>query len=769
MMSSTRTDSLLEGLTEPQVQAVTHADGPLLVLAGPGSGKTRVITRRAAHLVLRTGIPPWHVLCITFTNKAAGEMRDRVAQLVTERQARAMTLCTFHSLCARLLRQYADRLDLPPGYSIYDSADQQRLIKNALSDLEINPKNFPPSAMLSSISNAKNELIGVERFQTNASNFYDRTVAKVYAKYQAMLERNHALDFDDLLFKTVLLMQKDAEALAELRQRFQYVMIDEYQDTNHAQFLIANALAAEHKNICATGDPDQSIYGWRGANISNILDFESHYPDAVTVRLEQNYRSTKKILAAADALIRQNAARKHKELFTFNDDGEPVQAVQCNDERHEAAWVTQQFQKLHDEQGVAWSDMAVFYRINSLSRVMEDTLRNAGVPYQIARGTAFYDRKEIKDAVAYLRVIANPADEVNLYRVINTPARGISDKTVKVMQAYTLAHNTPVEQLLDNPALLGAINARAQNAVARFGKMVRDWQAQLIPPASTQATLRGLVESVLRDSGLETYYSNDKSDPDGERIANLGELVTSAQQFEEEFVFENEVEATPGNRHTPDLNERLLAFLERIALVADVDGVDNSQGSVTLMTLHAAKGLEYPAVAMIGVEDGLLPHDRANHDANELEEERRLCFVGITRAMRTLLLTHARYRTIFGQTMPTIPSRFLKELPRRGGVVAFVDADEEDELFDDGYDPSVNTQRTLAKKQAGQYPPGTLVRHPQFGLGRIVTVNPMGAHTRAKIKFNTAGPKTLILQYARLERVGAAGDQVSDEADDLPF
>ncbi len=766
MMSSTRTDSLLEGLTEPQAQAVTHADGPLLVLAGPGSGKTRVITRRAAHLVLRTGIPPWNVLCITFTNKAAGEMRDRVAQLVSERQARAMTLCTFHALCARLLRQYAERLGLPPGYSIYDTADQQRLIKEALSDLEINAKNFPPSAMLAAISNAKNELVGVEQFHANASNFYDRTVAKVYVKYQAMLERNHALDFDDLLFKTVLLMQKDSQALAELRERYQYVMIDEYQDTNHAQFMIANALAAEHKNICATGDPDQSIYGWRGANIRNILEFESHYPNAVTVRLEQNYRSTKKILAAADALIRHNSARKHKDLFTFNDDGEPVQVVQCNDERHEAAWVTQQFQKLHDEQGLPWSDMAVFYRINSLSRVMEDTLRNAGVPYQIARGTAFYDRKEIKDAVAYLRVIANPADEVNLQRIINTPARGISDKTVKAMQAFALANHTPFDQLLDHPALVTALNARAEASVARFGKMVRNWQAELTPPASQETTLRGLVETVLRDSGLETYYGNDKSDPDGERLANLGELVTSAQQFEEEFVFENEVE---GDGHTPDLQERLFAFLERIALVADVDGVDNSQGSVTLMTLHAAKGLEYPAVAMIGVEDGLLPHDRANKDANELEEERRLCFVGITRAEKSLFLSHARYRTVFGQTQPTIPSRFFKELPRQGGVIAFVDADEEDALFGDDYDPAVNTQRTLAKKQAGQYPPGTLVRHPQFGLGRIVTVNPMGAHTRAKINFNTTGPKTLILQYARLERVGPAGGDAIDDAGDLPF
>ncbi len=750
MSQPAKIDPLLEGLTEPQVQAVTHTDGPLLVLAGPGSGKTRVITRRAAHLVLRSGIPPWNVLCITFTNKAAGEMRDRMGQLLSERQARAMTLATFHALCARLLRQYADRMDLPPGYSIYDTADQKRLMTECLKDLEINSKNFPPSAMLSSISNAKNELMGPDEFAQLASDFYKRTVAKVYTKYQQMLTRHNALDFDDLLMKTVHLMGSDKDALAELRERYQYLMIDEYQDTNHAQFMIANALAAQHTNICATGDPDQSIYGWRGANIRNILEFETHYPNALTVRLEQNYRSTKRILAAADALIQKNRARKHKALFTLNDEGEPVRVVECNDERHEAAWLTQQYQTLHDDQGIAWSDMAIFYRINSLSRVIEDTLRNAGVPYQIARGTAFYDRKEIKDAVSYLRAIANPTDEINLYRIINTPARGISTTTIKAMQAYTLAHNTPVDHLLENPAMVTAMNARADVAVARFGKLLWAWRDRLNDHTADALSLRGFVELVLRESGLETYYRNDKSDPDSERLANLGELVTSAQQFEEEYVFEQEVE---GDGHTPGLAERLLAFLERIALVADVDSVDNSQGSVTLMTLHAAKGLEYPVVGMIGVEDGLLPHDRANSDPNELEEERRLCFVGITRAERLLYMTHARYRTVFGQTQPTIPSRFFKEMPR-GEVLEFIEADEGPGLFEgDDYDPEHNTQRTLARKQAGLYPTGTLVRHPQFGLGRVVTVQPMGAHTRARIAFNTAGTKTLILQYARLERV----------------
>ncbi len=746
-------DPLLDGLTAPQCEAVTHVDGPLLVIAGPGSGKTRVITRRVAHLVTRVGIPPWQVLAITFTNKAAGEMHQRTAELVTERQARSLTVCTFHSLCARLLRQYAERLGLPPGYSIYDTSDQKRAVKQALTDLEINTKNFPPGGILSSISNSKNELIDAEAYEKLAGDFYSRTVAKVYTKYAQILARNHALDFDDLLLKVVQLLREHPDVLKQLQDRYQYVMIDEYQDTNHAQFMIANALAARHKNFCATGDPDQSIYGWRGANIKNILDFEAHYPDSKVVRLEQNYRSTKCILALADGLIKNNSRRKHKDLWTDNAQGDPVQAVTCTDERHEAHWIVDTFRKLHDEKEVAWGQMAVFYRINSLSRVIEDALRDAGVPYQIARGTAFYERAEIKHAVAYLRCVVNSADEVSLLRIINTPTRGISDKTVKAMQVYCLANNVPADALLGDPLKLSAVNTRAQTALAKFGKTLDTWrqaagfgedEPTLVDDPVASTTLRGFVEDVLRQSGLEDFCRNDKSDPDHERLANLGELVSSAQQFETDFELELELD---GGDHTPSLSEKLLAFLERISLVSDVDAVDPDQGAVTLMTLHAAKGLEYPVVAMVGVEDGLLPHERANADQQELEEERRLCFVGVTRAMRQLYLTHARYRTVFGMSNATIPSRFFNEMPE--DCLEEIDATEDDtqELADS------LTQRSLAGREAGLYPPGTLVRHPQFGLGRIVTIHPTGSHTRARIAFNTAGTKTLILQYARLERV----------------
>jgi len=768
-------DELLAGLTPPQQEAAVHIDGPLLVLAGPGSGKTRVITRRIAHLVQRVGIAPWNVLAITFTNKAAAEMRERVAGLLTDRQAKAVTISTFHSLCARLLRQYADKLGLAPGYSIYDTADQKRAMKQALEDLEINAKNFPPATVLAAISNAKNELIGPEQFATNAANFYDRTVAKAYARYSEILTKNNALDFDDLLLKTVQLMRHHPDALAELRGRFQYVLIDEYQDTNHAQFMIANTLAAEHKNIMATGDPDQSIYGWRGANIRNILEFEDHYPDPTVIRLEQNYRSTRTILQTADALIRNNRGRKHKELWTDNGDGEPVQLVTCYDERGEARWVSDTFRELHDHKGVPWGHMAVFYRVNSLSRVMEEALRDAGVPYQIARGTAFYDRKEIKDAVAYLRAIANPADEVNLLRIINTPARGISDKTVKQMQAYALAENTAMDAVLANPLVLTNVNTRAQNAIAKFDKTLQGWKDTVENDGQSsgaeRTSLRYFVERMLRESGLEDHYRKDKSDPDGDRIENLGELVSAAQQFEQEMIVDIQADSD-GRESDAPLQDKLLAFLERIALIADIDGLASSdQGQVTLMTLHAAKGLEFPAVAMIGFEDGLLPHSRANTDENELEEERRLAFVGITRAMQHLYLTHARSRTIFGQTQSTMKSRFLDELPEH--AVEHVEPDD-DGFGDSGGDPFAGRElRSSAAKQASLYPKGTKVRHPQFGLGTVLDVQAMGSITRASVRFNTHGRKTLILQYANLERISDAPDTDPsfefDVDDDIPI
>lgn len=766
---------LTAGLTEPQAEAVAHVDGPLLVIAGPGSGKTRVITRRVAYLVRACGVPPWHVLAITFTNKAAGEMRERVAALLTEKQARAATVSTFHALCARLIRQHAERVGLAPGYSIYDTGDQKAAIKTALSELEVNPKNFAPASMLASISNAKNELLTPAAFQATANDFYKRTVAKVYTKYQQILQRNSAVDFDDLLMKTVELCANHPDVLAELQDRFRYILVDEYQDTNRAQFKIADFLAKSHHNLMVTGDPDQSIYGWRGANIANILDFEDSYPEAKTIALEQNYRSTKTILAAADALIANNERRKKKKLFTENEDGEPVQVVKTYDQDQEAQFLAETFKKHHDA-GTPWSDMAIFYRINSLSRSLEDAFRDGAIPYQIARGTAFYDRKEVKDALGFLRSIANPADEVTLFRIINTPARGISAATVKAIQAHTLASGRPVNEALADPQKVSALNNRAQVAVAKFHAMLEAWRQKaglvatpgegLLVPAtdadpSAQGSLADLVRDVIDRSGLDAFYRNDKSDPDQERLANLGELVTSVTEFEEQMELDRLEDDPDGD--LPGLGEKLLGYLERVALVADADALDATDGSVTFMTLHAAKGLEFPVVGMIAFEDGLLPHQRAAEDESEMEEERRLAFVGITRAEKHLHLTHTKYRTVFGRTNPTIPSRFLDELPH--------DAVEHRDIADDALDGEWSggrsggwsgggfgqrrgqAQRARASREAEAWPPGTEVRHPQFGRGRIRQVDSVGAHTRASVEFQTHGLKTMILEYARLERV----------------
>ncbi len=748
--------ALLDGLTEPQREAVSYVDGPLLVLAGPGSGKTRVITRRVAYLVREVGIAPWQVLAITFTNKAAGEMQARVAELVSQRQARALTLCTFHSLCARLLRQHAQLLGFPPGFSIYDSDDQKRAVKQALEDLEISASNFSPANVLSSISKAKNELVDADAYRQSADNFYSKTVAKVYAKYTDILHRNAAMDFDDLLLYLVQLFRGHPQTLRELQDRYQYVLIDEYQDTNHAQFLIAAALAQRHQNLCATGDPDQSIYGWRGANIRNILEFEQQFPGAKVVRLEQNYRSTGHILAAADALIRHNTARKHKELFTEAGDGARVRCVTCFDERDEAESAVEFMQKVHDEQNIAWSGMAVFYRMNSLSRVMEDALRNAGIPYQIARGTAFYERAEIRNVVAYLRAIVNPADEVALLRIINMPTRGIGDRSIEAVQAFAIANHMTFDQVITDPRRVTSLSTRAQNTIAAFAAMLRKWRQTAGFEGDTpqlpqdQPGLRLFVEDVIRQSGLHDAYLNDKSDPDQERLANLGEFVTFTQQFEDDLEFNREDD--DADQPLP-LRDKLLAMLEQISLVSDVDNVNSDSGAVTLMTLHAAKGLEFPVVTILGLEDGLLPHQRAGESArpgDALEEERRLCFVGITRAMRYLTLSHAIQRTIFGRTMSAIASPFLRELPEEHleQISHSADDDEDDHVLGESL-----LQRRQARGLASEYPIGCYVRHNEFGLGVVESISAEGAHTRCRVRFLQVGRKTLILQYARLERV----------------
>jgi DNA helicase-2/ATP-dependent DNA helicase PcrA len=749
---------LLEGLTEAQRQAVTTTEGPLLVMAAAGSGKTRVITRRVAYLIRHIGIAPWQVLAITFTNKAAGEMRQRLAGLLTPRQAQAVTVCTFHALCARLMRHYADRIGLRTDYSIYDAGDQKRAIKQVMKDLNISTDHFKPDAVHAAISNAKNELVDADAYAASAGDFYTRNVAKVYHAYSEQLHKNNALDFDDLLLETARLLKTDEATRLELQDRFAYLLIDEYQDTNHAQFIIAHVLAARHRNICVVGDPDQSIYGWRGANIRNILEFEKQYPDAQVVALGQNWRSTPQILRAADGLIRHNRQRRHKPLFTDNQDGHAIRLIQTSDEEHEAQVVADFLREMRETHQLNWSDFAIFYRTNALSRVIEDQLLRSAIPYQVARGTAFYQRQEVRDAIAYLKYTMNEADEVALLRIINTPTRGIGNTSIERLQAHAAATGATLEQTLRNPSALDSLTPRTAAAIRRFTGTVDQWRQKINEADQTLAFVPGVrdvMEMIIRDSTLEAFYKKQ----DEEKLANLLELITAAARFDEEY---GEADA--------DLPRRLLDYLESVSLVADVDAVDNESGAVTLMTLHAAKGLEFSAVAMIGLEEGLLPHTRSLDDPAQMEEERRLCFVGITRAQRYLLITHARYRAMRGYRERAIPSSFLRELPRdefdcqdlSGYGDPFEEAGSVGSRSPSRSDSSATAfpvaetrpvTPAAPRKRGGALPAGSIVRHPQFGLGTVERVDGAGPSARARVRFNTVGTKTLILEYARLERV----------------
>jgi DNA helicase-2/ATP-dependent DNA helicase PcrA len=738
-------EQLLDDLTPPQRQAVTHVDGPLLIVAGAGSGKTRVITRRVAYLVGQ-GIPANSILAITFTNKAAGEMKQRISSLL-DRPLRDFgrleqpwpTICTFHSLCLRVLRHYAARIGLPPNFSIYDSADQTKLIKEAIKTLEISTTNFSPSTVHATISNAKNQLVPAAAFAQNAGDFYQRTVARIFTKYQQLLQQNNALDFDDLMLRTAHAFRDHPDILRELQDRFQYLLIDEYQDTNHAQYVIAHALALRHQNICVVGDPDQSIYAWRGADIKNILEFERDYPKATVVRLEQNYRSSQRILHIASALISRNTQRKEKGLWTENAKGEPALLLVCQDEHDEADQVMKQLRDLHDQHGYSWNQMAVFYRMNSLSRVMEDALRRANIPYQIARGVEFYNRKEIKDVLAYLRVVANPNDEVSLTRIVNVPTRGLGDTSIKQMSAYATGNGISLFDAMRQADQIAGLSPRAVKSARLFTDMILSWQALAADRAVANdiftdgpGPVQKVMESVVNQSGLEAYLRKEGGE-EQEELANVGELISSAAEYDK------------GN---PEGS--LQEYLAIVSLVSDVDHMKGGGGAVTLMTLHAAKGLEFPVVAMIGLEEGVLPHSRAANNMYELEEERRLCFVGITRAQERLILSKAAYRTIRGLRERTIGSPFLNEMP----VDEFTAIDRTglSDLSERG-DYRDRTQ-SEPRGMAGQFRRGQLVRHPTFGIGKIAEVSDMGQHTRAVIEFNTGGRKTLILQYARLEAVG---------------
>jgi DNA helicase-2/ATP-dependent DNA helicase PcrA len=792
-------NALLEDLTQPQKDAVLCTEGPLLVLAAAGSGKTRVITRRIAYLI-SCGVPAWQILALTFTNKAAGEMRERVHKLLGDRvPSRGLTITTFHSLCARLLRRYAEAAGLKPDFSIYDSADQSALCKKVIEGLQLSTSNFPPRSVLSAISNAKNDLKDAQAFAAEAFDFSSKIIAKIYAGYTKALRAANAVDFDDLLLLTAKVLKDDAAARAECQRRWQYLLVDEYQDTNHAQFLIASLIAGEGApggqgpNICVVGDGDQAIYGWRGADISNILDFEEHYPKAPTITLGENFRSTAPILKLADTLIRNNKRRKHKDLFTSRKGGERPEAVLTRDEHHEAALVVDWFKARHEEGeggGVAWRDMAVFYRTNSLSRVMEEALRSAAIPYTIARGTAFYEREEIKNVLAYLRVVANGADGVSVGRIINTPTRGISDKTVDAADAFAARHGGSLLEALRQADQLPGLNPRAVASITKFIEMLDGWTGGgkfLYAGSDHGLSLAELVDRIIKESGLEAMYkkqaATSQTETDAERLDNLAEMVSSAREFEMEYdpAADPAAEpnpqsgsavavatAIPNPQSPPRMLMLLRAYLESVALVADADAVDPAQGSITLMTLHAAKGLEFRAVAMIGMEEGLLPHSRAFESEADLEEERRLCFVGITRAMERLVLTSAKYRTIRGLQERTIPSRFLGEMPHDVLHVSdqsdtLADLGEEwggsgsrEDKFDiPGQHRTLGAPRrhsTPAPGSAGEFPVGSQVRHPQFGIGTIKAIQP-GANARATIQFRDVGTKTLVLEYARLTRV----------------
>ncbi|MFO0962762.1 MAG: UvrD-helicase domain-containing protein [Phycisphaerales bacterium] len=728
-------ESLLEGLTADQAAAVAHVDGPLLVIAGPGSGKTRVITRRIAFLVA-SGVPAWNILALTFTNKAAGEMKARVqAMLPADLPGRrGLVVSTFHAFCAMFLRRHAAECGVDPEFVIYDTDDQRAAAKSAIAECGLDSTNFTPAAVLGRISALKNQLLDSQAAAEAAGDYSTRQVAKAYAAYERVLARHRALDFDDLLMRTAQALERNLELRAQSAQRYRYLLIDEYQDTNRAQFAIARWIAGEHRNICVVGDPDQSIYRWRGADIRNILEFEESFGGARTVALGENFRSTGHIVAAADGLIRHNRRRRAKPLYTSLPEGERVRVLRCGDEHAEADEVSRAVVEAQGR-GVPWRSMAVLYRMNALSRVVEDALRRRQVPYRIVRGTAFFERKEVKDLLAYLRLVSNPADDVACARIVNVPPRGIGDSSVERIERLALVRKVPLLAALSGAREAG-VAERSAKRVDEFAQLVARWRALL--DGRGAETLAAFVEMVLEESGLRDFDDGAEGDDLDQRRANLDEVVSAAGDLE-----------LPADA-PPTLRAALQAFLQSVALVADTDALDAEAGAVTLMTLHAAKGLEFDLVAVVGCEEGLLPHARSREGDEDIEEERRLCFVGMTRARRRLLLTHAARRAVRGLRQSCIESPFLQELPeaaveRQDLATTWLDGDDADP-------PSPDDDGPRGRGLASQFPVGCTVRHALFGVGTVQAVLPRGSVTSVRVAFRTVGVKTLVLEYAKLQR-----------------
>ncbi|MEV2255759.1 DNA helicase PcrA [Streptomyces sp. NPDC050147] len=775
--------ALLDGLNENQRAAVVHAHSPLLIVAGAGSGKTRVLTHRIAYLLAERHVHPGQILAITFTNKAAGEMKERVEQLVGPR-ANAMWVSTFHSACVRILRRESKKLGFTSSFSIYDAADSKRLMALVCRDLDIDPKKFPPKSFSAKISNLKNELIDEETFAGQAADGFEKTLAQAYAMYQSRLREANALDFDDLIMTTVHMFRAFPDVAEHYRRRFRHVMVDEYQDTNHAQYALVRELVGpsggegdDPAELCVVGDADQSIYAFRGATIRNILQFEEDYPNATTILLEQNYRSTQTILTAANAVIERNESRRPKNLWTNAGAGAGIIGYVADTEHDEAQFVADEIDRLTDAGDAKAGDVAIFYRTNAQSRVFEEIFIRVGLPYKVVGGVRFYERKEVRDVLAYLRVLANPEDSVPLRRILNVPKRGIGDRAEAMIDALSQREKISFPQALKRVDEAYGMAARSANAVKRFNVLMEELRTIVESGAGPAVVL----EAVLERTGYLAELQASTDPQDETRIENLQELAAVALEFEQdsgEATSEGQAEGE-GENDGEDVAEgagtgvsgTLSEFLERVALVADSDQIpdeeDDGSGVITLMTLHTAKGLEFPVVFLTGMEDGVFPHMRSLGQVKELEEERRLAYVGITRARERLYLTRSSMRSAWGQPSYNPPSRFLEEIPeshldwkRKGSVGAPATSGPAA-----GIASSLSSSRSrtggaqgFATRRASEKPVvalaiGDRVTHDQFGLGTVVGVKGTGANAEATVDFGEPKPKRLLLRYAPVEKL----------------
>lgn len=745
--------NIFEGLNPAQREAVEHINGPLLIMAGAGSGKTKVLTCKIANL-LAQDILPYNILAITFTNKAAAEMRERVDRMIGEK-AKDVWLSTFHSFCARFLRREIEVLDgYKKNFIIYDSSDSQTVIKHCLKELNLDEKQYTPSSVQAAISNAKNTLQGPREMEREADTFFAQKIAEIYKIYQQKLRSNNALDFDDLLMVTVVLLQENEEILTKYQKRFKYILIDEYQDTNGAQYLLAKLLAAKYRNLCVVGDADQSIYGWRGADIRNIMDFEKDYPEAVTIKLEQNYRSTKNILAAANAVIEHNIERKPKELWTDNATGSKITSYLANDERDEANFIATTIIKEKTIFNTSYGDIALLYRTNSQSRVLEESFMKNGIPYTMVGGLKFYDRKEIKDILAYLRVIFNPRDTVSLMRIINVPKRGLGDTTVGKLNEFAMQNDMSLFDVVSNPDQVPGLTARVKRPLELFGEFIFKMMAY-----QSNMSVMDLIDHVMKESGYIAELESENKPENETRIENLKELLSVAKDFAK-------------SDEVPNLEN----FLSNVALVSDIDNADLEEDRVTLMTLHSAKGLEFPLVFMTGMEEGLFPHSRTLMNETEIEEERRTCYVGITRARNKLYMTNAKMRTLYGKTVCYPQSRFMSEIPEecierlvvRANSYGFASSNNPQIGFNSSFRSSTNLTSTPRNTTtpmvnavgAGIKPDnnvswkaGDKAKHGKWGIGTVVSVKGSGDEVELKIAFPEQGIKALMQKYAPITKV----------------